>query len=137
MITYKNKTIITSKMTKYIQKRIVDYRKAKKISQDELAKLLGIPRSTYAYHESKAGDLSVHFVEQVASALKIPYNELFPVPEFRGLKEPRIEFPKGESFLTTNFERKLIEKYRLLPTEARKEVRDFVDRLYEENKVKK
>ncbi len=137
MLTNNNKTVITSKMTKDIQKKIVAYRKAKKISQDELAKLLGVPRSTYAYHESKAQDLSVHFIEQVASALNIDYKDLFPVPTFTNLREPRFELPKSESLILTNFERKIIEKYRLLPMEARKEVRELVDRLYEETKVKK
>lgn len=130
-----NKPKTTGKKTKEIQNRIISYRKAKKISQDELAKLLNIPRSTYAYHENKATDLSINFIEDVANALNIPFNDLFPV--FIRLNEPRPEQPKVESFVTTNFEQKLIEKYRMLPTEIRKEVRNFVDELYNEHKIKR
>ena len=134
MITEDRFSVFDSKSTKKIQERIIRYRKEiKKISQDEMARLLGVPRTTYAYNESRATDLSIDFIEQVASALNIPTKHLL----FDMIGEPPPPRPKVESFITTHNEQKLIEKYRLLPTELKKEVRDIVDNMYADYKIKK
>lgn len=124
-----------------LQERIVKYRKQFNINQNKMAEMLNIPRSTYAYLEKKATKLSIYFVEQVAAALKIPtewiwYGEKNPEPTIIRQPTPKPE-PKPDFLTLTNSEKKIVEKYRLLPLEARKEIRELVDNLYLQIKMKK
>ena len=129
-----NSTLFKGLNTLDIQKRIIEERKKAKLSQGELADKLDIPRSTYAYHEKKATELSIEFVEKVSNALNVPYDYL--CTGILSLRSPEPPKQEAEGFPVTNKEKKIIEKYRLLPVEARKEIQSIVEDLYSKYKIK-
>jgi transcriptional regulator with XRE-family HTH domain len=58
-----------------IHERIKQEREKQRLSQDELAKILGVKRSTYAYWEEV--DPKPEKVKQIAKALSLPENFFF------------------------------------------------------------
>lgn len=55
-----------------LRNRIIRFRKEKNMTQDDIAKAMGISRSSYAYTESKATRISTDFLIKLSEILDIP-----------------------------------------------------------------
>lgn len=66
-----------AKIYKTIAKNIKTFRKARGLSQEELARKLGLSTSQISKAEQAAGGLSIETLERLAKALKMPIDRLF------------------------------------------------------------
>lgn len=61
-----------------IGKRIKNYRRFRKITQEKMADSLGVTLNQYCLYEKGKGDIRVGVLCQVAKLLKVPTMELLP-----------------------------------------------------------
>lgn len=69
-------------MSKEFGEHLRDLRKGKtRYSQEEMAKLLNISRSTYTYYETGKSEPSYSNLRKLVDILNVDYNELFDYEE--------------------------------------------------------
>ena len=117
-----------------INKRVIQYRKQKHLTQSEVAERIGMKSSTYSQME-RVGDISAERVVKLA--------EIFGVkPEWILLGEPedvaendngvevaqqsKITIPEPEPFVLTNMEMSIIKIIRSLKKKEKEEVINFI-----------
>ncbi|BBB91795.1 MAG TPA: helix-turn-helix transcriptional regulator [Methylomusa anaerophila] len=107
----------------YIQfgKRLANVRQDKGLSQNEFAKVLGIPQSTYAGYEVGKRKIPLELIERVANALEVSSTFLIAGKDV----SPPIADPY------TPQEQTIIKKYRTLDERGKKAVDDTLEREYE------
>jgi len=103
---------------KHIAQKIMEYRKARDLTQKELGELVGVRDNTISGYEHNINDPGSDMLFKIALALHISINDLFPETEIdRALK-------------LSDTEREHIKKYRELTEAHRKAVDDLTDTLY-------
>ena len=81
-------------------KRLASIRKQKGISQEELARQLGVSRRIIAYYEAEAKNLPAHLIKKITTALNVSSDELL------GLKAaPKQELTREEIRLWKRFKK--------------------------------
>lgn len=66
----------TTKEKPLFGQRLTELRKAKRLTQPELASELGVTRDVIAYYETKAQNPTFEFIHQVAEYFDVPVDEL-------------------------------------------------------------
>ncbi|MBY0502094.1 MAG: helix-turn-helix domain-containing protein [Alphaproteobacteria bacterium] len=69
-----------SEISKNLSSSLEYLRKARGLTQDQLAKISGIPRTTLSHMESGGGNPSLKTLSKLALALGVPYEELLITP---------------------------------------------------------
>jgi XRE family transcriptional regulator, regulator of sulfur utilization len=64
-------------------------REARGLTQEQLARLAGLPRATWGLVESGASNPTLAVLDKVASALQVPIEELTSTPHVAGRLHPR------------------------------------------------
>jgi transcriptional regulator with XRE-family HTH domain len=67
----------------HLSRNLVSLRQVRSLTQDSLAKVAGVPRSTIANLESGTGNPSLTVLIKVANALGVPVDELLAAPHAR------------------------------------------------------
>lgn len=70
-----------SEISKNLSASLEYLRKARGLTQEQLAKISGIPRTTLSHMESGGGNPSLKTLSKLASALGVPYEELLITPK--------------------------------------------------------
>lgn len=70
-----------SEMSQNLGRSLEYLRKARGLTQDQLAKISGIPRTTLSHIESGEGNPSLKTLSKLALALGVPYEELITAPK--------------------------------------------------------
>jgi transcriptional regulator with XRE-family HTH domain len=70
-----------SEISKNLSASLEYLRKARGLTQDQLAKISGIPRTTLSHMESGGGNPSLKTLSKLALALGVPYEELLIAPK--------------------------------------------------------
>ncbi|GIM46995.1 hypothetical protein DNHGIG_25440 [Collibacillus ludicampi] len=94
--------------------RLVKLRKEKKISQEGIAKALGIPRSTYAQYELGRRHPDYDVIQKIADFFGVSIDYLFG----------RVDHPE---VVLTESERKLYDSIGEMPIEKIKQLFEFPD----------
>ena len=68
------------KLSKYLAENIQTLRKARSVTQNELAEIAGVPRSTITHLESGEGNPSLINLAKVSAALQVSIEELLAAP---------------------------------------------------------
>jgi transcriptional regulator with XRE-family HTH domain len=97
-------------------KQLIELRQTRGLTQEELAKALGVTRDAVAYYESKAQNPGAEIIQMLASYFKVSA-DIFLVKE---TSSPRKPGPKSK------LERQL-EQIRGLPKDKQKLVSDLID----------
>jgi transcriptional regulator with XRE-family HTH domain len=64
-------------------------REARGLTQEQLARLAGLPRATWSHVESGASNPTLAVLDKVATALQVPIEELTSAPRASGRLHPR------------------------------------------------
>ena len=64
-------------------------REARGLTQDQMARLAGLPRATWGHLETGAANPTLAVLDKVASALQVPLEELTATPRMSGRLYPR------------------------------------------------
>lgn len=80
MTIYCNNADTMSDISKNLGESLEYLRKARGLTQDQLAKISGIPRTTLSHIESGEGNPSLTTLSKLALALGVPYEELLSAP---------------------------------------------------------
>ena len=64
-----------------VRQNVIDRRKEQKITQEEVAKVAGISRSSYAAIERGLRDPSLETAQRICLVLRMDVNEAFPLKE--------------------------------------------------------
>jgi transcriptional regulator with XRE-family HTH domain len=64
-------------------------REARGLTQEQVARIAGVPRATWSHVESGAGNPTLAVLDKVASALQVPIEELTAAPRAAGRLHPR------------------------------------------------
>ena len=129
-------------MKKSFTEKIKEARKVKKISQEEMAKILNIPRSTYAYKE-KTKSFSQYEITEMCSFLEILLdNEERPYTPFGFINKnenqlvfesPILRLPNqtddSKQIFATNAEVENLKRIRLLGEEKTAKLLEFLEKL--------
>ncbi len=129
-------------MKKPFTEKIKEARKVKKISQEEMAKILNIPRSTYAYKE-KTNNFSQNEITEMCSFLEIsledeekPYTPFGIINENENqlvFESPILRLPNqtddSKQIFATNAEVKNLKRIRLLGEEKTARLLEFLEKL--------
>jgi transcriptional regulator with XRE-family HTH domain len=70
----------TTSVSRHLSRNMFDLRKTRNLSQNDLASLSGLPRSTVTHIESGAGNPSLRSLIKVANALQVSIEELLARP---------------------------------------------------------
>lgn len=81
MTIYCNIDDTMSNISKNLGESLEYLRKARGLTQDQLAKISGIPRTTLSHIESGEGNPSLTTLSKLALALGVPYEELLSAPK--------------------------------------------------------
>ena len=88
------------------------YRKSNGFTQKQIAEILNVDRSTYAYYESGKSMPSLDIVAKLLKIFKVDYSELFGAPV-----QSRPELSEGDKMYMTDLtgdEKKLISRFRIM-----------------------
>lgn len=66
----------TTKKKPLFGQRLAELRKAKRLTQPQLAEELGLTRDVIAYYETKAQNPTIEFIQQIADYFEVPVAEL-------------------------------------------------------------
>ena len=72
-------------------RNLQDLRRGRGMSQQQLAKLAGLPRATWANLESGAANPTLQVIAKVAAALQVSFEELVSAPKATGRRYARAE----------------------------------------------
>lgn len=81
MTIYCNYSDAMSEISKNLGASLEYLRKARGLTQDQLAHIAGIPRTTLSHMESGEGNPSLKTLSKLALALGVPYEELLMAPK--------------------------------------------------------
>lgn len=116
-------------MNNLVGNKLKILRKNKKMSQEEVADLLGISQSAYARMESGESSSWANYILKICEVFAIFPEELLKVEDLN-LDADRKEDPSGET--GTHLSDKVIEQYE----ERIKELRKIIKKLKKERKLK-
>ncbi len=105
--------------------RIAEVRKAAKVTQEELAKRLGINRATLSKYENGTIDLSLSQFQKIASVLGVPLSQLLTQNEQMGTAY--LEYFSSDT--NEGRSRQLHRSFDLLNEEDQTKVIDYSDSL--------
>ncbi len=117
-----------------INKRVIQYRKQKHLTQSEVAERIGMKSSTYSQME-RVGDISAERVVRLAEIFGVrPEWILLGEPEdtpenesgIDVAQQPKITIPEPEPFVLTNMEMSIIKIIRNLKKKEKEEVINFI-----------
>ncbi len=109
------------------------YRKANRLSQNQVAEMLGMQRSTYAYYETNKSRPTYEALRKIAAFYNVSLEELiFDVSDEAQLNSDSPEYDKGwneEKYLSelSQFERSVILGVRLMSNENKRELMKFIE----------
>ncbi len=123
-----------------LAKMLIKLRKAHKLTQEQVANILKVKRSTYAYYERNVIP-SPENISRLALIFNVSVHELmfgapdphdFPIPNNLGSPKPEVDNFQPNLSLN-NQERTLMSHYRLLPDNLKdkvfKDILDLADKL--------
>lgn len=89
-------SLLDDKISEYLASNLVNFRKARRYSQADLAKKSGIPRSTLTQFESGVGNPSLKNLVRLSQALSVSLEELLhkPVLSVQLIKKEEIPVKK-------------------------------------------
>src|SRR4051812_25027124 len=71
---------MTDKIPQYLSENLTQLRRKKRLSQSQLARLAGVPRSTLTHMESGSGNPSLNNLVRLSAALQVGIEELLSRP---------------------------------------------------------
>jgi transcriptional regulator with XRE-family HTH domain len=74
-------------------RNVKQLREARGLTQEQMAKVSGVPRATWGHLESGAANPTLSVVHKVAAALQVPLEELTAAPRASGRIYPRDSLP--------------------------------------------
>ena len=77
-------------------------RESRGLTQEQMARLAGIPRATWGHLESGSGNPTLSVLDKVATALQVPLEELTAAPRSSGRLYPKAALParrQGDGFV--------------------------------------
>jgi transcriptional regulator with XRE-family HTH domain len=77
-----------------LAQNIKQLREARGLSQEQMARLAGMPRATWGHLESGAANPTLVVLDKVATALQVPLEELTAAPRSTGRLYPRSSLPE-------------------------------------------
>lgn len=114
-----------------------EYRKKMGFTQQEIAKILGIERSTYAYYETGKTQIPTMKLHTLAKLYAVDLNDFFDFESGITLNASEKEkSEKTEVGKLSKEERELLAKVRLLGSDIkREELYEFLEKLSKEDKM--
>lgn len=82
-----------SELSARLGRNLRQLREARELTQQQMAKLAGIPRATWSLLESGSANPTLSVLDKVASALQVPIEELTAAPRSTGRFHPRDSLP--------------------------------------------
>ena len=104
-------------ITENIRKKIVFYRQRMGYDQDEIADILGIPRTTYWYKENSAVRLPESFFTAFAEACQISPSIFLDIDDQEPVTATNLQQTGGKNLQLSPKEERIIKMLRLLPYE--------------------
>jgi transcriptional regulator with XRE-family HTH domain len=80
---------MSEKLSARLAENVRHLREARGLTQEQMAKLAGIPRATWGHLETGAANPTLAVLDKVATALQVPIEELTAVPRASGRLYPR------------------------------------------------
>ena len=80
---------MTEKLSVRLAENVRHLREARGLTQEQMAKLAGMPRATWAHLETGAANPTLAVLDKVATALQVPIEELTGAPRSNGRLYPR------------------------------------------------
>jgi transcriptional regulator with XRE-family HTH domain len=80
---------VAGKLSIRLGENVRQLREARGLTQDQMAKLAGMPRATWAHLETGAANPTLSVLDKVATALQVPIEELTGPPRSAGRLHPR------------------------------------------------
>jgi transcriptional regulator with XRE-family HTH domain len=81
--------VMASKLSARLAENVRHLREARGQTQEQMAKLAGMPRATWAHIETGAANPTLAVLDKVATALQVPIEELTGPPQASGRLHPR------------------------------------------------
>ena len=106
--------------------KLIELRRAKGLTQPQLASALGVSRDTIAYYETKSKNPTTEFVQKTADFFDVPFDQLLA-----GAEQPRKK-PGPVSAIE-----KRLNQVCSLPPDEQKFVIKFLDQVLASKKVAK
>lgn len=123
-------------MQHYILQRIKKYRKIKKLTQTELADLLGISRSGYTMLENGDVRMTITTLEEIGFVLKVPFIDLISPLEEHSKNNPTEESKTLRLQIAMNAMQGIIARdksYKYTPATMVQEAFEIADLMLERN----
>lgn len=80
---------MANKLSARLAENVRHLREARGQTQEQMAKLAGVPRATWAHLETGSGNPTLAVLDKVATALQVPIEELTGEPRSNGRLYPR------------------------------------------------
>lgn len=109
MTIYWHDADMMSEISKNLSASLEYLRKARGLTQEQLAKISGIPRTTLSHMESGGGNPSLKTLSKLALALGVPYEELLIAPK------PSCILIRNHELTKHSRARNTVKKVELLP----------------------
>lgn len=88
--------IMENAIARYIAENIRQLRQSRNLTQEQLARLSGMPRTTWTNLESGAANPTVVVLTKVATALQVPVEELISPPKAQAKLYPADSIPRKQ-----------------------------------------
>jgi transcriptional regulator with XRE-family HTH domain len=84
---------MADEVTVRLARNVKQLREARGLTQEQMARLSGIPRATWSHLESEAANPTLAVLQKVALALQVPLEELTSAPRQAGRLYPKEALP--------------------------------------------